>query len=143
MENSIKKLHSAGSDKYMKREEKRNIIREALDLGFPFRETLEKSKTTYPEYIEMFYPEDNLETRRLIYNNETHIGFELGYFVDLIDEEGVYALQYKITDELGFYSERCYILFYDGCYRFIDESEAERYSRKFWLHRQIYRALQK
>lgn len=147
MKNNItdftRKLHYVGQVKSTLKDEKRRIIKEALDLGFPFRDTLNISKTTYPEYIELLYPDGNLETYSLIYDNSNILGYTIGEEVDLIQDEGVYGIQYKVSKELGFYSEMCFILFYDGCYRFVELDEAKKYLRMFYRHKKINEVLPK
>lgn len=141
--NYTRKLHYVGEVKSVGKKEKKAIIKEALDLGFPFRDTLNISRTTYPEYIEMLYPDENLETYELFYDNSNTLGYTTGDEIDLIQDEGVYGIQYKVSKELGFYSEMCLILFYDGCYRFIDTDEAKKYLRMFYRHKKINEVLPK
>ena len=141
--NFTRKLHYVGQVKSVGKKEKKATIREALDLGFPFRDTLNVSKTTYPEYVEMFYPDDKLKISELSFNPANESGLEFGESVDIINDEGVYALQYQITEELGFFSDLCYLLFYDGCYRFVDLGEAKKYLRMFYRHKKINEVLPK
>ena len=102
---------------------KKEVICECLELGFPLVETLKIAKITYPEYIYMFYPDPSLETHYLLYDNRTSLGFVQGEVVDVITEPGIYSLQYKISDELGFYSEMGFIIYWDNSFRFLEKPE--------------------
>lgn len=141
--NFSKKLYFVGQEKSVSKNEKKSIIKEALDLGFPFRDTLHISKTTYPEYIEMFYPDENLETYKLYWNSENSLEYSIGEEIDLVENEGVYGIQYKISKDLGFYSEMCFLLFYEDCYRFMDHKEAVRFMMMFDRHKRIAEVLRK
>jgi hypothetical protein len=141
--NFTRKLHYVGEVKTISKNEKKSIIKEALDLGFPFRDTLHISKTTYPDYVEMFYPDENLEITQLRYNYNNESFIEFVDSVDIINDVGVYALQYQISEELGFFSELCYLLFYDGYYRFLNLQEAVSYLKTFSREKKINQALQR